>query len=1043
MAYTQAELNTAIEKIVRTSLRRDYGALGNRRVDRTFSDLQDAAAGVFILFGNAPFYIVLLAARRLQKAIETEQQLITDFIETVEDTNRNVKVITSLSPLSNARTALSNLATATGQRTTDFTRIEDVGAFKRFESNTQRFLDESSANVVQGGEIKQTPGEARGNLAGLFRELRTQHADVVRRAALLQTAIDDFNALNLAKTLSENIIANSRTVIDEALTELQGLSEKDRLTIIRRVTLDILAARSSVRNFGSISGPQTFLTVEGSGSVFADATHPATSAFLESDILDPYPVLQDTRDVDIILDGDTVPTTTIQVLGSFVATAESVFAEPFDIDSTDVPPTHEFQMVLENYPSVGVDTNIPVGLTNNATKPIYELVSEVNADIDAVSTSLPLIAEPYANPQKFEGLVDITAPGTAEDADLIPVNTSIDWTDFDIRADDLIILRDVTSANDETILIVRTVSGTPPTSKLEVDVVDGAITTEGSKNIVIGSDGLALRLRITEADDPAPKPDYRLQALTDRVAISFTYTTSVAQSEDEQFAALTHIGFVPGMSFRSKQTPAQALATAYNQSAQAAVLGAVRTEAEALFQPTYYSGRGRTEPSDFLRVIASIFQGNGDVTSVGLVSTFTVNGAATAGAAVGNIVVVRTHSLAAEINLFGTITSVDDSSIVATMVVAITPETGIDIEVGPNLSAVGFDPTVVISGGSINDGQYTVTGIGLVPIEIDLGVQLPVAAGAGFLPLTFTIGVGRFAVRFKSLDTTLATAISIDAVSVNSAAGLFFSSLPSSDVGETKYFQLPEFPKNLEQEDTLERNITAVGTPDTTHEIVSLESANLLVELDPELPTDTASVVMTPDSPIAFARIRKKRFDTFLTLSSELASWGDLSENQAQFFTNFSRLLNPLSIDSNPTIVEVNDARLELQGLSASLDALEGYLTAYQADEVTQVDSLLQGFQQKGADRASDIILEARFTDFFGLDQDELSYAGTVQKQIRGINRQDLPVRKDRLERGNRDDGILAAYDEVDFEFNQDDIDTTPDLDIPIGADIDWPERAY
>ncbi len=1043
MAYTTEEINAAVERIVRTSLRRDYGALGNRRLDRTFSDLQDAAAGVFILFGNAPFYVVLLAAARLRKALETEQSLITSFIETVEATNRRVTVISSLSPLANASTALTNLAGASSSRTTDFSNIEDVPAFKRFENNTQRFLDESSSNVVDGGEVVQTPGEARAALAGLYDSLQEQHTDVVRRAGLLENAIDDFNQLSLAKTLSENIIANSRDVIDEALSELQGLTEKERLTIIRQVTLDILAARSAVRGFGSISGPTTFLLITGTGSVFADATHPATPAFIQGDILDPYPILLDSRDVDVTLDGDGVPpTTTIQVTGSYVALLEATLPEPFDIDSAAMPPTHEFLLQIDNYPTVGSTTDIPVTLVDDATKPIYDLVGEINAAIDAVSTSLPIIAEPYANPQKFEGLVDIAVPGTAEDADLTPVNSSIDFVALDIRVDDLIIVRDNTAADDESIWIVRAVAS----GLLEVDLVDGSTTAELSKNIIIGTEALALRIRTTDDTDVLPKPDYRLQALIDRMAIQTAVTTATPQTEDEQAAALAAIGLVPNMVFRSRQTPASAIVDSYNNSAQAAIDGTVRTQAEEVFVATHYSGRGRTDPFDFLRLIASKFQGVGDVTSSGTTATFTVSGAASAGALVGDLVVLRTHSLAAEVNSVGTITSVDDSTIVATMAITVTPETGVDIEVGPDLSAIGFDPTAFVTNSlSGNDGRYGITGVNpTIPIELELDTQLPFPSGPGLLPFTLTLEVGRFAVRFSTTDTTLSSAIEIDAISSASAAAKFFSTLPTSATGFTKYFQVPEFPKNLEEQDILERHVTAVASPDTTHDIVALEESNLLIEIDPELPTDTASITLTQNQPLPFARIRKKRLNTFLTLQTSLAGWLELDDNQAQYFTNLSRLLNPLAIDSNPTIVEVNDARLSLQSLSNTLSTLDGFLETYEADEVEQVDALLQAFIQKGADRATDLILEAQFTTFFGLDQDEVSYAGTVQKNIKDIQRMDLPIRKGGgIRSGYVEDTILAEYDEPDFEFDQSDIDTSPEPDFPIGQDVDFPERAY
>lgn len=1163
MSYTTDELNAAIEKIVRTSLRREYGELGNRRLDYTFSDIQDAAAGVFILFPNAPFYVVMLAARRLQKAIETEQELLAAFVDTVEATGRDVRDITSLSPLKNAASALANLAAAAGSRTTDFDDIESVPAFKRFEQTTQRFLDESSSNVVQDGEIVQTPREARSLLAGLYRALRTQHQGILRRVGLLAGAVDDFNSLSLAKTLSENIINNSRSLIDEIADELDGMTEDERMEIIRLRTLDILAARMAVRSFGSISGPTTFLSLTGDGRAFADAYHPATPAYVQSDILDPYPILTDARDIDLLLDGDSSPTTTIQVLGSFIPRIESTLTDESTFDlgtpSSNGSWNGELRIALVNYPSVGSSTNIDV-LFDASSNTAAAVAETINARVTAIGGSprIPLTAEPYANPLKFSGPVDMTNAADPK-LDMTSINPATDFTALGLEEGDKIYVDDPTSTNFGAVYTID-IGGLSALTLNCTRESGVAASNESAMNTEVGDAGLALRLRISDNIDVQrfvqPTPvyhDYRAQALDDRVGLGIptegfnTYlahvigsidlntlalpgdvagdtmvvsvdagidqvvdltgfvgatvpafiielqaqTTGIAigvqsgtgyltltsntpgpssrmevksgtllddlftggaagapykdgglSTTDSQFNAATNLGLFPGMQANAKLSPAPDIVAAYNSSPQAAVSGVVRTQAQAVFVAQYYEGRGRTEPSDILRLVASKFQGVGDVAGSGTTAIFTVSGASTAGVALGDLVAVRSHSDSSLINEYGTITSVDDAQIVATMAVTITPESGIDVECGPDLSAIGFDATAVVSGGSFNDGIYGITGLGTVPFELDVSVQLPINAAAGYLPVVFTLAVGRYAVHFKTMDTTLATSVEVDAVSSASAASKFFSSLPASDVGESKYFQLPEWPRGIEEQDVLERHVTSVRSPDTTHQIVALEASSLLVQVTPELSTDTGTITLSQNQPIPFARIRKKRLDTYETLKGELYDWLELDENQDRFFTNFNRLLNPLN-SSNPTPVEVNDAKSGLLSLAVVLVSLNTALDAYTADEVIQVDALLHGFRQKGADRAVDVLLEAQFSTFFGLSQDELSYAGTVQKQMRDIQRQDLPVRRDRLRRGYRDDGILAQLDDVNYEYNTSDIDNEPEPDFPIGEDIPWPERAY
>jgi hypothetical protein len=132
---------------------------------------------------------------------------------------------------------------------------------------------------------------------------------------------------------------------------------------------------------------------------------------------------------------------------------------------------------------------------------------------------------------------------------------------------------------------------------------------------------------------------------------------------------------------------------------------------------------------------------------------------------------------------------------------------------------------------------------------------------------------------------------------------------------------------------------------------------------------------------------------------------------------------------------QVNDVKSQLSSLGDALDVLATYLESYSADVVPQVDTLITTFKEKGAERAKDILLEARFSDFFGLTMDGMSYSGDVQAKLKEINREDLPVRKDNRTGKYKGGGeLLAQIDDKDFEYDTSDIDTSEDIDIPTGT---------
>lgn len=1064
MAFTQAELDAAVEKIVRSSIRREYGALGNRKVEQVFNDVQDAAAGVFISQQNAVFYVVFLAAQRLLQAIETEQELIQDFIDTVTATGRRVRPIESLTPLSNAKVALDALSLATNTRSGAFADIEDVPAFQRFEKNTQRFLNTASRNVVANGEIVRTPSEARGLLGTLVSSLRSAHEDVIRRAALLEQAVDDFNQLDVGHTIAGGIIANAASVLSNVIATLQVLSAENRLTIIRTMTLDILAARSTVRGFGSLKPPTTFLPIEGTGQVFADSTHPATPAFVDSDIFGPYPILSDQLELDLTLDGDSAVTTTISLQGSFVARAEATVTETYNVGqpNSNGINNNELSISLLNYPTLGVETTIDITLTTTPTLLAGSAVSDINAAISTASgvgPRIPIRAEVYPQPFRFSGAVDINVTTSGSDADFVSVNPSVDFTALGVKEGDYVIVSEPDSVHTDSYFLVD--SGGVSANTLICTRLFPAgpppAVDELGKRIEVGGD-IAIRLRITDDQDvlkltqpTPPYVDYRLQALIDRVAIRIPPTTSTVTAdppETVQYNTTTTLGFFPNSIYYSRPTSAADVVAVYNSSFQAAVLGTPRTKAEAVFSPTLYSGRGRSVPTSFTQLFASKFQGTGDLTSTGTEVTVVVAGAATAGVVVGDVLGIIASATTVDTGLFGTITSVDDTSVTAAIIGA-TTTTDVDIEIGPDLSGSStlYTTARVSSNSFINDGDYFVTAVGPFPFQLTIESPLPLpAALPGSLPHVFTLEVGRFFVRFYSTSTDLDTAITIDDGGGNPNTGVltFFAGGSASAVGTTKYFQLPQFPAATEIGDSLELTTVQYNLPSFIGSIVSLEGSLKLIEVSPELDTDTAAFVFSQNSPVPFARVRKGRLNNYQLFRANLQAWLALDDNQTQFFTNFSAVLNPLTVNTNPTPSQVNDVRIELQSLAVALNTLTGFIGNYEADPITEVDNLIASYIQEGADRAADLLLEARFTDFFGLDQDEVSYAGTVQKSIKEVARNDLPVRKDnRVGAFRGQDQLLASYEEPDYEFDTSDIDDVSEPDFNIGQDVEFPNRGF
>jgi hypothetical protein len=300
--YTSDEIDASVSKIVLNSIRAPYDVLGIRRTDITFDDIQQAAAGVFLLYFNAPFYVAFLSSQRLLELVRIEAVLLTQLEVALESTGRLVSPIRDLTALNNAKAALFELEGAVAGRGQTFKDISKVPAFQRFVGNTDLFLGQVGPAVKQGGDIVPTPEEARQSIPSLLSQLVQSHTELVRRAGLLANAIGDFNGMNLPSVVASGVIQRARQVLDQQAAALDKLSEQARLGIIRGVVLDLLSSKGLVQKYGSLGAVGPFYSLTGTGQPFSDSAHFAEAASLEATIPGYYNVYLATKELDLWLD---------------------------------------------------------------------------------------------------------------------------------------------------------------------------------------------------------------------------------------------------------------------------------------------------------------------------------------------------------------------------------------------------------------------------------------------------------------------------------------------------------------------------------------------------------------------------------------------------------------------------------------------------------------------------------------------------------------------------------------------------------------------
>lgn len=253
--------------------------------------------------------------------------------------------------------------------------------------------------------------------------------------------------------------------------------------------------------------------------------------------------------------------------------------------------------------------------------------------------------------------------------------------------------------------------------------------------------------------------------------------------------------------------------------------------------------------------------------------------------------------------------------------------------------------------------------------------------------------------------------------------------------GTTPWVQLPVWPRGIVVGDALELYETQYNIVSREFSIVGLVESLRVIQISPEIESDITISFTDGTTPPPFGRIRVGKVYNFNLLKEALLTWLARTENKAAYFGELARLANALIANSNPSLASTNEFNKATQKLAAWLtvngqqefgvltspaaqlgDTLTEALSGYSVDAVTEIDTLISTYRQRGADRAVDILLEGRYRDFFGLGSANASYAGELAEQMRGVARELLPIsRYDR--QSTTEQSLLASYPEKDPEY--------------------------
>jgi hypothetical protein len=1024
--YTPEEVNAAVSKIVRSNVDHPTGILGNRDTKTSFNELQEAAAGVFVLYFNAPFYCIKLGTTRVVDYANAQAQTISQLIEAVQATGKLTTPISDISPLANANAALEALGTAVASRKDGFQNIQDVPSFKRYSQAINQFVQQGGGNIktvsttidpdtleaVITSSVTDTSVGARAQIPGLVTSMQTQHQDLISRVGLLANAMADFGAMNLPQATAQGVISRSSDVLKEHYNTLASQDENTRLTNLRAIMLDLLTQQPLVQKFGAALAPSEFIRVESTGTAYSDSVNLSTPAVLVSDIQGPYEITQNNQFVRITVDGGT-PIDYPLPLG-YVASLSGNVQEPFTIINDPALAANNALSILFDDPNVTTPLVIPVTLTLGGAV----TSTTVAADINAACAGTDLRCERSFYPLKYNNLVTVASLG-GNNARFTPLAGSLFGLGVTV-GDELDI---ITGPNIGTTWTITAVDA----GGAFVDAVGAAPVTPVSLpsdiEVKIGPAARALTLIDTNA----------AASLNLRRTIRLLNTDLVANN------GAASLGWIPGMESRSRPVAARDLAKNISLSTSTVT-------ATAVFQRTHYAGTARSDATNAGIVVLSKLQAEGTITGGTNVVFTAAPGTDLSGIHLFDSLVVRSTTTAGDVNIEGVITDLDGMTIDVVFPNPITAGS-VGIEVGPSF-IFHFGDVLNITDGN-NQGRYFVReaqGVGTTcSFEVPVESALP-APRDGSNPVSFNVEFGAEFLAFGSRLPQITSRVQVENPPGAHGAEYFFfsSSLPASAYGTTPYLQFGSFPSAVESGDLILIYQTDLEVVDRTFVIADAVSAAGVraVKISPEIES-TASYQFKANLNPPFARIRVAKVANYQTLKTDLDAWLAAAPQQTSFFRDLARVLNPVLLNTRPTGAEVNNAVNQLQALQISLSSLLVALNSYVSPIESAVDALLASFRDKGSDRAIDLLLSGQFSAFFGLDMEGTSYVGTLIKSTRDLAANDLPVRKTNRTNLTGQTSIGVIPNEKDFEFTSDDADSPDTPDIPVGADVVTPGASY
>ena len=944
--FTDTEIEGAVSRFVREDVKTERTDLGPLSTEYTFAEVREFVASTLVFDPSAIFYLLSLAANRVNQDVILALEYLDDVITAIEEVGGDTTKVTQTSLLEDAAAALIEV-----ERTIESSSAITARPFSRYQQALDTFTNKSlTPNVRRLGtgfpntyEIVRPPQKAQAAIRTNITELRDLHVTIVEEATQLTVAMAEFLAANLPLAAIQNTVPKVRKDLRDLKARFDAASRDGAIEITRDAFLSIQAGASVVTNLTTISDPrEERMKSTATSSDRAAAAYPcteATPAEVTNSVSGPFLITDTTNKIFVKVDGGGVQTATLEIpeqayiLGDKDETYDiyaaatkakltSVAGGPYTVPAS---PNNIFEIYVDG---VGYTVTLTSGSRTAA-----QLVAEINpaTRIDGAAGTFNDVATALDTAGTLELEHDTAGENTVALGDQAALNTALGFT------------------NEE--------SATGAEQNNQLSLVHQSVLSEW----ITLTAGLARTAAQVAADiDANPHFSAAAEVVTTTTGtITVVKITSNSNGENSHLkispvndvheATAATLGFYEDQEDRGEFLPVRKVKDALD------LLTGIEVE---LDETTLQSGKNGT-------AVFSVFY------------------------------ILRLPA--------GTITS----------------------------SPVAGDMLRITNGENL--GWYQIASVTLGASFDDIAVTraLPATSGTEAQNQSWEIHRRLFTIRSSSSDVDSQIDVESGLYTAHIALGLSTTAV----VGSVSGVRIKDGAKflNFSREDVVAGDkLTLEGPTYTTeHTVTDVTYDGYQIEVTPEVPDDLT---------VHEYKIEGEGALAYAAFATALASWFSDVLEPTKFdedIQELERVLNPLLTNRNPSASLIGTAKTTAQTLETVYSTLQTTLAGFTTTGVSRVDALLDMLQERGMDRAHELLLLGQLEDFFGATKDESSYGGNLLEKMRAIAQNDVPQGRS-VESDNVDDRLLGSYDDADadFDFSDQDnesgvaeIDDVPDLD--------------